>query len=89
MFLSGVVLLAVFSSLQALSASEWKVLGEADFAAVNCDPETFQFGKEPGSLHCTGVPHGGLKSRKVLTNFELEFEWRHNRFGGNSGVFLW
>lgn len=88
-FLFGVLLLAVFLSLQALSASEWKVLGESDFAAVNCDPETFQFGEEPGSVHCTGVPHGGLKSRKVLTNFELEFEWRHNRVAGNSGVFLW
>lgn len=87
--LTGVVVLIVFSSIHAISASEWKVLGESDFAAVNCDPETFQFGKEPGSLHCTGVPHGGLKSRQVLTNFELEFEWRHNRFAGNSGVFLW
>lgn len=67
----------------------WTTLSQEHFAQVNCDPETFQFGEEPGTLHCTGVPHGGLKSREVYRNFELELEWRHNQYAGNSGIFLW
>ncbi len=66
----------------------WKVLGEKDFAQVNCDPDTFQFG-QPGSVHCTGKPHGGLRSVKVYKNFEVTFSWRHNKYAGNAGIFLW
>ena len=66
----------------------WKMLGKKDFAQVNCDPETFQFG-DPGSVHCTGKPHGGLRTAKSYKNFEVAFEWRHNKHAGNAGVFLW
>ena len=58
-----------------LSAKGWKVMGEKDFAQVNCNPDTFQF-KKDGTIHCTGKPSGGLRSAKVYKNFEVVFEWR-------------
>ena len=70
------------------SGPGWKVMGKDDFARVNCDPDTFQF-REDGTIHCTGRPSGGLRSQKVYKNFEVVFEWRHNRRAGNAGVFIW
>jgi hypothetical protein len=65
----------------------WVELGEADFARVNCDPETW--GWKGGVVHCTGRPVGVLRTRRPLGNFELVAEWRHLRSGGNSGFFVW
>jgi hypothetical protein len=62
-------------------------LGEADFAAVNCDPDTWAF--QDGEIHCTGQPVGVIRSAKPYTNVELVVEWRHLKSAGNSGVFLW
>ena len=70
------------------SGPGWKALGKDDFAQVNCDPDTFQF-RDDGTIHCTGKPSGGLRSAKVYKNFEVVFEWRHNRRAGNAGVFIW
>lgn len=74
--------------VDGLTGPGWKVMGKADFARVNCDPDTFQF-REDGTIHCTGRPSGGLRSQKVYKNFEVVFEWRHNRRAGNAGVFIW
>ncbi len=65
----------------------WLSLGEADFAAVNCPPETWNW--KPDGVHCTGQPVGVTRSKKIYTNFELVVEWRHLKAGGNSGVFVW
>jgi hypothetical protein len=65
----------------------WKVLGEADFVNVNCDPDTWTW--KEGVVHCTGTPTGVTRSRNPLTNFELVAQWRHLRSGGNSGIFVW
>ncbi|MCA8990775.1 MAG: DUF1080 domain-containing protein [Planctomycetaceae bacterium] len=65
----------------------WVALGEADFAHVNCDPETWTF--KDGQIHCTGKPVGVLRTAKQYKNFELVVEWRHLQKGGNSGVFVW
>jgi Domain of Unknown Function (DUF1080) len=65
----------------------WKALGEADFANVNCNPETWTW--KGGVLHCTGQPVGVMRTKKPLTNFELVAQWRHLRSGGNSGIFVW
>ncbi len=65
----------------------WRALGEADFAAVNCDPETWTW--KEGVAHCTGQPVGVIRSQKPIGNFELVAEWRHLKSGGNSGIFLW
>jgi len=65
----------------------WRVLGEADFVNVNCDPETWSFPN--GEIHCTGTPVGVMRTKAPLTNFELVVEWRHLKSAGNSGVFLW
>ena len=66
----------------------WRALGEEDFAAVNCAPETWTW-NDDGSVHCTGTPVGVIRSQKELTNFELSLQWRHQKSGGNSGVFVW
>ena len=65
----------------------WTALGEADFAAVNCAPETWTWTDD--AAHCTGTPVGVIRSQKVYTNLELVVEWRHLKSAGNSGVFIW
>jgi hypothetical protein len=69
------------------SGPDWKALGEADFANVNCDPETWTW--KDGEAHSTGQPVGVIRSQKVYTNLELVVEWRHLKSAGNSGIFIW
>ena len=75
--------------IDGFSGPGWVTLSEKDFAQVNCDPDTFQFGEEPGTMHCTGNPFGGLRSVKIYKNFEMVLEWRHNKYSGNAGIFIW
>jgi 3-keto-disaccharide hydrolase len=65
----------------------WRTLGEEDFTRANCDPETWTW--KGGSVHCTGLPIGVLRSKKVYGNFEMVARWRHLKSGGNSGFFVW
>ena len=65
----------------------WVTLGEADFDLLNTDPGTFTW--KEGAVHCTGTPVGVTRSKKKYTNFEMVATWRHNKSGGNSGIFLW
>jgi hypothetical protein len=65
----------------------WNVLGEKDFVAVNGTADTWRW--KTGLLHCSGLPKGVLRTRKVYTNFELVMQWKHLESGGNSGLFLW
>ncbi len=65
----------------------WRVLGEDDFTAVNCDPETWTW--KEGMTHCTGNPIGVIRTKKPFTNFELVARWRHLKSAGNSGIFVW
>ncbi len=58
-----------------------------DWVNVNCAPETWT--ATNGVIHCTGVPIGELRTRRMYQNFILELEWRHLRPGGNAGVFVW
>ena len=74
--------------VDGFSGSGWATMTEKDFAQVNCDPDTFQFGEEPGTMHCTGNPFGGLRSVKIYKNFEMVLEWRHNKYAGNAGIFI-
>ncbi len=69
------------------TAAGWRDLAEADFVNVNCAPDTWTW--KDGVLHCTGQPVGVMRSKRPLTNFELVAEWRHQRSGGNSGIFVW
>lgn len=45
---------------------------------------------EDGVLTCSGMPIGYIYTKKLYTDFELEFDWRGNpEFGpGNSGALL-
>lgn len=65
----------------------WRTLGGDDFTNVNCDPDTWTW--EEGAARCTGQPVGVIRTKQPLTNFELVAQWRHETFGGNSGVFVW
>lgn len=69
------------------SGPGWVALCEGDFAAVNCEPDTWTWTE--GNVHCTGTPVGVIETKKTYTNFELVAEWRHLRSGGNSGIFVW
>lgn len=65
----------------------WRTLAEEDFVNVNCDADTWRW--EDGVIKCSGSPVGVIRTKWMLTNFELVVEWRHLSSGGNSGVFLW
>lgn len=69
------------------SGPGWVTLGEADFVNVNCEADTWSWDGE--NVHCTGQPVGVIRSQKQYTNFELVLQWRHQRWAGNSGVFVW
>ena len=75
--------------VDGFSGTGWVTLMEKDFAQVNCDPDTFLFGEKPGTMHCTGNPFGGLRSVKIYKNLEMVLEWRHNKYSGNAGIFIW
>lgn len=66
----------------------WVQLGQDDFVKVNCDDETWQW-QEDGSVHCSGQPVGVIRSADSYTNFEMVAQWRHRKFAGNSGIFVW
>jgi hypothetical protein len=70
------------------SGPGWRTLGEADFADVNGQPETWVW-REDGTLYGSGEPIGVMRTWARFTNFELVVEWRHLRAGGNSGLFVW
>jgi hypothetical protein len=66
----------------------WRALTEDDFVNVNCNEDTWSFGKD-GLIKCTGKPTGVIRTQEMVTNLELVVQWRHLRNAGNSGVFLW
>lgn len=65
----------------------WKQLTGDDFVNVNCDESTWTW--KGGDVHCTGTPIGVTRTKTPVTNFELVAEWRHLKFAGNSGIFVW
>jgi len=65
----------------------WRDLTGDDFTAVNCDPGTFTW--KGNGVDCTGSPVGVIRSKKPITNFELVARWRHLKYAGNSGIFVW
>lgn len=65
----------------------WRQLSGEDFVNVNCDPDTWKWTN--GFAHCTGKPVGVIRTKKMITNFELVAQWRHLQSGGNSGIFIW
>lgn len=69
------------------SGPDWKALGGDDFVNVNCKDDTWTW--KDGHCRCTGQPVGVCRSKKQYTNFELVLEWKHEKFAGNSGVFVW
>ena len=69
------------------SGPGWKKLTEADFMDVNCGDATWTW--KDNSAQCTGKPVGVIATKKLYKNFEMICEWRHNKFGGNSGIFVW
>ncbi len=50
-------------------------------------PETFTV--RDGLVVTSGQPIGTLRTGKMYENFIIEFDWRHMKSGGNSGLFIW
>jgi hypothetical protein len=75
------------ATIDGATGPGWKPLGEADFANVNGQADTWTW--KDGLAHCTGKPVGVIRTQKTYTNFELVVEWRHLKSAGNSGVFVW
>jgi hypothetical protein len=65
----------------------WYALERDHFTNVNCDPDTWSWTN--GIIKSTGKPVGVIRTKKLVTNFELVVQWRHLSSGGNSGVFVW
>ncbi len=96
-FLSSFVLslvLASFSQSQDFlkafvdgNGPGWRELGEADFAGVNGNPDTWSW--KDSLLISTGKPIGVMRTKQKFTNVEFVIQWRHLRAAGNSGVFVW
>src|SRR5688572_20137808 len=75
------------AKVNLLGGPGWAQLGEKDFKAVNCNPETWTW--KDGQAHCNGKPSGVISTMNIYTNFEMSVEWKHETFGGNSGVIVW
>lgn len=54
---------------------------------VNTSKETWKV--KNGTLICSGMPIGVMRSDRQYENFILEVEWKHMEAGGNSGIFVW
>jgi hypothetical protein len=65
----------------------WSDLGPDDFTYVNGYEDTWMWRGDV--LHCTGQPIGVRRTKRQYANVEFMVEWRHMRFGGNSGAFVW
>ncbi|MEM0968662.1 MAG: DUF1080 domain-containing protein [Verrucomicrobiota bacterium] len=63
-------------------------LASSGWINVSTDESTWEFA-EDGTLRCSGVPIGEIRTREMLQNFVLELEWRHLVPKGNAGIFLW
>ena len=97
-FTSGLSKIVIFLSLfiQSAYAQDSGKLGFRplfngknlnDWIDVNTSKETWKV--ENGTLICSGLPIGVMRSDKQYENFILEVEWKHITAGGNSGIFIW
>ena len=56
---------------------------------VPCNIAPESFAVRDGMLVTTGLPVGTLRTEQMYENFVIDFEWRHLKVGGNSGLFIW
>ena len=70
-----------------ISGEGWTALTLGDFVNVNGNEETWT--ERDGMIVCSGQPNGGARTKTPYTNFEMVLEWRHLKYAGNSGVFIW
>jgi 3-keto-disaccharide hydrolase len=92
----ALVILAVGSSMAVAdhpkvsidaSGPGWVAMGEDDFRSVNSSPDTWSF--KDDMIFCTGEPVSVMRTKKSFKNFELVCQWRHRKYAGNSGIFVW
>jgi gluconolactonase len=65
----------------------WRALTKDDFTNCNLDEDTFVW--DGDLIKCKGSPVGVIRSVKPYTNFEMVAEWKHLKYAGNSGIFVW
>lgn len=51
------------------------------------DPKTVWTVKD-GVIHCSGKPHGYIRTNTAYENYKLSFDWRWPENGGNSGLLM-
>ncbi|MBP7636298.1 MAG: DUF1080 domain-containing protein [Kiritimatiellae bacterium] len=56
---------------------------------VPCNVPADTFFVRDGMIVTTGEPIGTMRTEKMYENFIIDFEWRHMKAGGNSGLFIW
>lgn len=81
---------AVARITPALDGAGWKRLFPEDSLEGwnhNCTEKTWSL--KDGVLFCSGDVNGGLMSERVYENFEIAFDWKHERHAGNAGFFIW
>ncbi len=59
----------------------------SQWVPCNIPPDTFTV--RDGLFVTSGKPVGTLRTERMYENFIIEFDWRHMRSGGNSGLFIW
>ncbi len=89
---AATLLICVFAPQRAEGQEEgWRALFNGEnlngWFNVNCAPSTWSV--RDGTIICTGVPTGVLRTDRQYENFILELEWMHLKKGGNAGVFVW
>lgn len=84
---SGAGVADISARINGIDGPGWKTYTLDDFVNVNGKPDTWAM--DGDRIVCTGKPLGGARTKKQFENFELVVEWKHHKYAGNSGVFLW
>ena len=76
------------SSMENLTSTTPEQATTIKWLNVNTAKNTWSV-QADGTLVCSGMPIGVVRSEKQYENFILHVEWKHIEAGGNSGIFAW
>ena len=84
------IILTILLGCNAQKDDGWKELFPNDsLQGWQSNQKKFNWSLKNGVLHSTGKPIGILYSTKKYKNFEIKFDWKHHKYAGNSGLFIW
>ncbi|MEW6237828.1 MAG: DUF1080 domain-containing protein, partial [Candidatus Omnitrophota bacterium] len=85
-FLFSPVLFSLASAQEGEFADLFNGKNLDGWVNVNCAPETWTV--RDGTIACTGIPTGVLRTQRMYENYILELDYRHMVKGGNAGLFI-